>query len=242
VILFCERRHPLLGRSSLGSNRAASFCGRHDCTLGAAQALHEVRKLAGDKKGRARGPHAADLLRRGLRMGVCAPCRIAGFNASLLDAVAPQIFYDNPTPVVAAIVEHQESRDSKEPAQVVLVRSHGWPESFFGLVSAACSTCLLCRFLRQRLLVLLRIGRAVRKPPFTDVQVTGFLEKGEAAEEGVVREVQEELGLSDVERQSLIGMPPLVLARALRSLVAHALASQASTNSRGRIRSSSPTT
>lgn len=37
------------------------------------------------------------------------------------------IFYDNPTPVVAAIVEHE--------GDVVLVRQRGWPESWFGLVT-----------------------------------------------------------------------------------------------------------
>jgi NADH pyrophosphatase NudC (nudix superfamily) len=61
------------------------------------------------------------------------------------------IHFDNPTPVVAAIVEHGDS--------VVLVRSHGWPETWFGLV-------------------------------------TGFLERGESAEDGVLREVREELGLT----------------------------------------------
>lgn len=37
------------------------------------------------------------------------------------------IFYDNPTPVVAAIVEHE--------GDVLLVRQHGWPEGWFGLVT-----------------------------------------------------------------------------------------------------------
>ncbi len=58
--------------------------------------------------------------------------------------------YDNPTPVVAAIVERGED--------VVLVRSIGWPESWHGLV-------------------------------------TGFLECDETPEQGVLREVEEELGL-----------------------------------------------
>jgi NAD+ diphosphatase len=60
------------------------------------------------------------------------------------------VFWDNPTPVIAAIVE----RDG----DVVLVRNKGWPEKMFGLV-------------------------------------TGFLEKGETPEQGVLREVKEELGL-----------------------------------------------
>jgi NADH pyrophosphatase NudC (nudix superfamily) len=60
--------------------------------------------------------------------------------------------YDNPTPVVAAIVEHE--------GQIVLVRNKGWPEKWFGLV-------------------------------------TGFLERGETPETGVLRELKEELGLDD---------------------------------------------
>lgn len=58
--------------------------------------------------------------------------------------------YDNPTPVVAAIVEHE--------GDVLLVRNARWPANWFGLV-------------------------------------TGFLERGESPEEGVLREVKEELGL-----------------------------------------------
>jgi NAD+ diphosphatase len=60
-------------------------------------------------------------------------------------------FWDNPIPVVAAIVELGGS--------VVLVRNLGWPEKIFGLVS-------------------------------------GFLERGETAENAVLREVREELGLA----------------------------------------------
>jgi NADH pyrophosphatase NudC (nudix superfamily) len=37
------------------------------------------------------------------------------------------VHYDNPLPVVAAIVEHEGA--------VVLVRNKGWPESWFGLVT-----------------------------------------------------------------------------------------------------------
>lgn len=69
------------------------------------------------------------------------------------------IHYDNPLPVVAAIVE--------TPEGVVLVRNHGWPDKWFGLV-------------------------------------TGFLERGETPEQGILREIQEEIGLS-AEVVSLIG-------------------------------------
>jgi NADH pyrophosphatase NudC (nudix superfamily) len=37
------------------------------------------------------------------------------------------VFWDNPTPIVAAIVERGH--------HVILVRNHGWPEKWFGLVS-----------------------------------------------------------------------------------------------------------
>ena len=60
------------------------------------------------------------------------------------------VFYDNPVPVVAALLEHGDT--------VLLVRNKGWPDKWFGLVS-------------------------------------GFLEKGEGPEEGILREVHEELGL-----------------------------------------------
>jgi NAD+ diphosphatase len=63
------------------------------------------------------------------------------------------VFYDNPLPVVAALVEHQ--------GQVLLIRNRGWPEKWFGLVA-------------------------------------GFLERSETPEEGVLRELKEELGLDAV--------------------------------------------
>jgi NADH pyrophosphatase NudC (nudix superfamily) len=60
------------------------------------------------------------------------------------------VFWDNPTPVVAAIVEHE--------GKVILTRNTGWPEKWHGIVA-------------------------------------GFFEKGETPEQGVLREVKEELGL-----------------------------------------------
>lgn len=60
------------------------------------------------------------------------------------------VFWDNPIPVVAAIVEHE--------GRLVIARNANWPEGMFGLI-------------------------------------TGFLEPREQPEEGVVREVAEELGL-----------------------------------------------
>ena len=61
------------------------------------------------------------------------------------------VFWNNPVPVVAAIVEY----DNK----VLLARNRNWPEKMFALI-------------------------------------TGFLEKGESPETGVLREVKEELNLS----------------------------------------------
>ena len=70
------------------------------------------------------------------------------------------IYYGNPLPVVAAIVEHEGT--------IVLVRAQGWPEKFFGLV-------------------------------------TGFLEAGETPEQGVLRELKEELDL-DGDVVALVGV------------------------------------
>ncbi|MBF0398489.1 MAG: NUDIX domain-containing protein [Desulfobacterales bacterium] len=61
------------------------------------------------------------------------------------------IFWDNPTPVVAALVEHEN--------QIVLAHNAAWPKGVYSLI-------------------------------------TGFLERKEKPEEGVIREVSEELGLN----------------------------------------------
>jgi NAD+ diphosphatase len=61
------------------------------------------------------------------------------------------VFWNNPLPVVAAIVEHE--------GNVLLARNKAWPPKIFGLI-------------------------------------TGFLEKGESPEDGVLREIKEELGLA----------------------------------------------
>jgi NAD+ diphosphatase len=70
------------------------------------------------------------------------------------------IFWDNPTPVIAAIVEHND--------RVILIRNKGWPENMYGLV-------------------------------------TGFLEKNETPEKGILREIREELGV-DGEIVDLVGI------------------------------------
>lgn len=72
------------------------------------------------------------------------------------------IHFDNPTPVVAAIVERE--------GRVVLVQNEDWPDDWYALVS-------------------------------------GFLESGESPEEGMLREIREEIHL-DADIQSLVGVYP----------------------------------
>lgn len=72
------------------------------------------------------------------------------------------VFWDNPLPVLAALVE----RDGL----IVLARNRAWPEKMFGLI-------------------------------------TGFLERDETPEQGVAREVAEELGLETLATR-LIGVYP----------------------------------
>ena len=70
------------------------------------------------------------------------------------------VFWNNPVPVVAGIVEHEDN--------IILIQNKGWPSNWWG-------------------------------------PVTGFLERGETAEDGIAREVSEELGLT-AEVQSLVGV------------------------------------
>jgi len=78
------------------------------------------------------------------------------------DAACGYVHWDNPIPVVAAIVEHE--------GRVILARNRAWPEKMYGLV-------------------------------------TGFLERGESPQQGVAREVKEELDL-DAEATSLVDAYP----------------------------------
>ncbi len=70
------------------------------------------------------------------------------------------IHYDNPMPVVAAVIEYQ--------GKILLAHNVQWPAKWFGLI-------------------------------------TGFLEKAETPEQGIVREVKEETNL-DAKVESLIGL------------------------------------
>ena len=76
------------------------------------------------------------------------------------EAACGYVHWDNPIPVVAAIVEHEGS--------VVLARNRSWPENMYRLV-------------------------------------TGFLERGESPQQGVAREVKEELDL-DASTTNLVGV------------------------------------
>ncbi len=75
------------------------------------------------------------------------------------------IHYDNPKPVVAAIVEYE--------GEILLARNARWPAGWFALI-------------------------------------TGFLERGETPEEGIIREVKEEIGL-DARVQDLVGVYPFLM-------------------------------
>jgi NAD+ diphosphatase len=72
------------------------------------------------------------------------------------------VHYDNPVPVVAAVIEHD--------GLVLLARNRAWPETWYALVA-------------------------------------GFLERGEAPDAAVRREVKEEVGL-DATSTALIGVYP----------------------------------
>ncbi len=86
--------------------------------------------------------------------------RIDGLERSA--CAAPEcgfVHWDNPIPVVAALIEYQ--------GRIVLARNSQWPNGMFSLI-------------------------------------TGYLERNETAEEAVLREVKEELGL-DSKVQEFIG-------------------------------------
>lgn len=87
------------------------------------------------------------------------------------------IHWNNPVPVVAAIVEHE--------GDIILAHNKLWPADWFGLI-------------------------------------TGFLEKGETPEVGVVREVEEELnlqsdGIEFVGHYDFVEMNQLLIAYHVRA-------------------------
>jgi NAD+ diphosphatase len=93
---------------------------------------------------------------------VCAAPLAARAEDARLACACGYVLWDNPVPVVAAIVEHEGA--------VILARNRDWPEKMFGLV-------------------------------------TGFLEKDETPEDGVRREVKEELDL-DATAAHFVGLYP----------------------------------
>ncbi|MCK5859236.1 MAG: NUDIX hydrolase [Abyssibacter sp.] len=101
-------------------------------------------------------------------MQYCPQCRtelVSGEHGGAPRRICPDeacnfIHWNNPAPVVAAVVEYN--------GEVILARNAAWPEWMFGLI-------------------------------------TGFLEAGETPEDGMLREVKEELGL-DGRIGGLIGV------------------------------------
>lgn len=97
---------------------------------------------------------------------ICASPLVVAYNAGRDRLVCSKpcgyVFYDNPLPVVGAIVEYDNDT-------VVLTQNIGWPAEWFGLV-------------------------------------TGFLEKGEEPADAILREIREEIGLTQVEIVSFLGI------------------------------------
>ncbi len=103
------------------------------------------------------------------KMNFCPQCasplvpgQASGRERLICSKPCGYIFYNNPLPVVGAIVEYDNDT-------VVLTQNIGWPADWFGIV-------------------------------------TGFLEKGEAPAEAILREIQEELGLKQAEIVEFLGI------------------------------------
>lgn len=73
------------------------------------------------------------------------------------------VFYDNPIPVVAAVVERVRADGSRE---VLLVRGVGWPASWFGLVTG---------FLEARESPAIGVLREVKEELGLDTELVDFL-------------------------------------------------------------------
>ena len=90
------------------------------------------------------------------------PGQASGRERLICSKPCGYIFYDNPLPVVGAIVEYDDDT-------VVLTQNIGWPAEWFGIV-------------------------------------TGFLEKGEEPAQAVLREIEEEIGLTDARIVEFLGL------------------------------------
>lgn len=77
------------------------------------------------------------------------------------------VFWNNPVPVVAAIVEWRpRPEDAEEEVRVVLVRNKGWPATWFGLVSG---------FLEKGETPAQGVLREVKEELDLDAEVVGFV-------------------------------------------------------------------
>lgn len=102
-------------------------------------------------------------------MNFCPQCasplvkgQASGLERLICSKPCGYIFYDNPLPVVGAIVEYDNDT-------VVLTQNIGWPADWFGIV-------------------------------------TGFLEKGEEPTDAILREIREEIGLTDARIVEFLGI------------------------------------
>ncbi|GAB3640318.1 NUDIX domain-containing protein [Spirosoma arcticum] len=90
------------------------------------------------------------------------PGKASGRERLICSKPCGYIFYDNPLPVVGAIVEYDDDT-------VVLTQNIGWPADWFGIV-------------------------------------TGFLEKDEEPADAILREIHEEIGLTDARIVEFLGI------------------------------------
>ncbi|WP_019990685.1 NUDIX domain-containing protein [Rudanella lutea] len=103
------------------------------------------------------------------KMNFCPQCasplvegEASGRSRLICSKPCGYIFYNNPLPVVGAIVEYDNDT-------VVLTQNIGWPAHWFGIV-------------------------------------TGFLEQGEEPAQAILREIEEELGLTQAEIVEFLGI------------------------------------
>lgn len=76
------------------------------------------------------------------------------------------VFYNNPLPIVAAIIEHDDELGLESSNGIILVRGRGWPSSWFGLVTG---------FLESREDPLEGVLREVKEEVGLDGKVVSFI-------------------------------------------------------------------
>ena len=76
------------------------------------------------------------------------------------------VWYNNPLPVVAAIIEHDDGLGLASSRGVILVRGRGWPKSWFGLVTG---------FLESREDPREGVLREVKEEVGLDAEIVSFL-------------------------------------------------------------------